>query len=231
MNALFVTGTDTGVGKTVVTAALAAAARHLGIAVSVCKPVQTGTADGDDDLAEITRLSTVTDVHPGFRYPLPMAPASAARRAGMPMPTRSGLRETITAADRGGLTLVEGAGGLLVDLADDGTTLADLATDFRAPVLVVVSAGLGTLNHTELTLEALAHRGIRCAGLMVGSWPGAPGETERDNLKALDELAALRGRLPAGAAALDPEEFGRCAVEAVWDHDWLRGLAGQPVHQ
>ena len=87
MTVLVVTGTDTGVGKTVATAALACHARLAGFDVAVCKPVQTGAADGDDDLAEVTRLSGVNELVSGWRYPEPLAPVAAAERAGMPLPT------------------------------------------------------------------------------------------------------------------------------------------------
>ena len=99
MSVLVVTGTDTGVGKTVATAALACHARLAGIDVAVCKPVQTGSADGDDDLADIGRLSGVTELHGLARFPEPMAPAAAAERAGMPLPTRKDLGSAVA---RGG---------------------------------------------------------------------------------------------------------------------------------
>jgi dethiobiotin synthetase len=94
--------------------------------------------------------------------------------------------------------LVEGAGGLLVRFADDGWTLADLARTLAAPVLVVAAAGLGTLNHTALTLECLAGRGVRHAGVVIGSWPARPGLAERTNLRG---LAMISGRPLAGALA------------------------------
>src|SRR5581483_1416620 len=93
--------------------------------------------------------------------------------------------------------IVEGAGGLLVRYDPDGTTIADLASMLAAPVLVVTTAGLGTLNHTALTLEALAARGLATAGVVIGSWPAAPGLAERSNL--IDLAGVLTGSMPEGA--------------------------------
>jgi dethiobiotin synthetase len=105
--------------------------------------------------------------------------------------------------------IVEGAGGLLVRYDEDGTTIADLARMLHAPVLVVCHADLGTLNHTALTLEALAGHGLDFAGVVIGSWPAEPDLACRSNIRDLETLAArpLSGALPAGAAALDPAEF------------------------
>lgn len=216
------TGTDTGVGKTVTTAALACAARLAGLDVAVCKPVQTGTDDGDDDLAEVHRLAGVTALHGGWRYPEPLAPVAAATRAGLPLPTRAELVESVRAVDAPGrLTLVEGAGGLLVELGADGVTLRDLAADLGAPVLLVVAPGLGTLNHTTLTLESLAGHGIPCAGLVIGAWPRNPGVAEQGNRSDLAALAPVRAVLPAGAASTPDFE---AISTAVFDSDWLTDL-------
>jgi dethiobiotin synthetase len=226
VSVLVVTGTDTGVGKTVATAALACAARLAGIDVVVCKPVQTGTADGDDDLAVISRLSGVDRVVGSWRYPEPLAPAAAAERAGLPLPNRVELDVLLRVIDHSRqLTLVEGAGGLLVELGDNGVTLRDIARDAHAPVLVVVSAGLGTLNHTALTLEALTAQRIPCAGLVIGAWPADPGPAELTNREALACMAPLRAVLPAGAAALPSDEFAQMSAGGI-DRDWLEELAG-----
>ncbi len=226
MSVLVVTGTDTGVGKTVATAALACAARLAGIDVVVCKPVQTGTADGDDDLAVVSRLSGIDRVVGSWRYPEPLAPAAAAERAGVPLPNRVELDVLLRVIDHSRqLTLVEGAGGLLVELGDSGVTLRDIARDAHAPVLVVVSAALGTLNHTALTLEALAAQRIPCAGLVIGAWPADPGPAELTNREALARMAPLRAVLPAGAAALAPDQFEQMSAAGI-DRDWLGELAG-----
>jgi len=105
--------------------------------------------------------------------------------------------------------LVEGAGGLLVRLDSDGGTLADVAWSIAAPVLIVAHAGLGTLNATELTAEALRRRGISCAGVVVGSWPAEPDLAARCNLDDLPVVAnaPLVGALPEGAGALPATEF------------------------
>ncbi|MFL0178916.1 MULTISPECIES: dethiobiotin synthase [unclassified Mycobacterium] len=226
MTVLVITGTGTGVGKTIATAALAGAARQAGLDVAVCKPVQTGIADGDDDLAEVGRLSGVTELFAAARYPAPLAPLAAAAQAGMALPTRAELLAMIRAADRPGrLTLVEGAGGLLVELAADGVTLRDLAVDLGAAVLVVVDAGLGTLNHTALTLESLAGQGLSCAGLVIGSWPAQPDPAATSNRGALARQAPVRAVLPAGSARLGAAEFAAMSA-AAFDTDWVRTLAG-----
>jgi dethiobiotin synthetase len=218
---LVVTGTDTGVGKTVATAALACHARLAGIDVAVCKPVQTGSPR-DDDIADVGRLSGVAGLSAGWRYPEALAPVAAAQRAGMTLPTRTELVASVREVDAA-LTLVEGAGGLLVELGSNGATLRDMALDLAAPVLIVVAAGLGTLNHTALTLEALAAQGIPCAGLVIGAWPKDPGAAEEDNREALAELAPMRAVLPAGASALSGDEFEAMSA-AAFDRDWVASL-------
>jgi len=214
---VLITGTGTGVGKTIATAALASCARD----VAVCKPIQTGA---DDDLAEVARLSGATELVSVARYPEALAPVAAAAAAGRSLPSAQEIIAAVRAVDRPGrLTLVEGAGGLLVELAAGGVTLRDLAVELVAPVLVVCEAGLGTLNHTALTLEALEHKGISCAGLVIGSWPENPGAAEAFNRGALEDLAPVRAVLPAGAATLSPVDFSMMARDA-FDPDWVAGL-------
>ena len=224
MSIVVITGTDTGVGKTIATAALACHARLVGLDVAVCKPVQTGTDDGDDDLAEVARLSGVTALTSGWTYPEPLAPVAAAHRAGLTLPTRAELLGLVTGTVLPGrLTLVEGAGGLLVELGADGVTLRDLAAELDASVLVVARAGLGTLNHTVLTVEALAGQRIPCAGVVVGSWPSDPGAAETSNRQMLDAIAPVRAVLPAGAGSLDPAAFAELSSQA-FPPGWAKTL-------
>ena len=217
--AVVVSGTGTGVGKTVVTAALAALAAAAGRRVAVAKPAQTGVGPGEPgDLEEVRRLSGVTDLHELHRYPDPLAPATAARRAGQPavdLPAAA-ARLAGLAAGRD-LLLVEGAGGLLVRYDESGGTLADLAGLLGAPVLLVARAGLGTLNETALTLEALDRRGLALAGLVIGAWPAEPDLADRCNLADLADLAGrpLDGVLPAGAGRLEPGAFAGLAAAAL----------------
>jgi len=208
---LVVSGTGTGVGKTVVTAAVAALAATRGASVAVVKPAQTGVAPGEaGDLHHVYRLAGVTDLHEHARYPDPLSPAAAARHSGLPALDLhdSAARVRGLAADRD-LVVVEGAGGLLVRYDDEGLTIADLARDLSAPVLVVADPALGTLNHTALTLEALAHRGIALAGVVLGSWPDEPDLACRSNVRDLETLSArpLSGAVRDGAGDLDGPEF------------------------
>jgi dethiobiotin synthetase len=208
---LIISGTGTEIGKTVVTAAVAALAAARGGGVAVVKPAQTGMAPGEPgDLAEVTRLAGVTDTHEYARYPDPLSPAAAARLSGLPPLSLSQAAADIgkLSEDRA-LVLVEGAGGLLVRYDEEGATLADLARELAAPVLVVADPKLGTLNHTALTLESMALRGVELAGVVLGSWPEEPDLAMRSNLRDLETLAArpLAGALPAGAGKLDAPEF------------------------
>jgi dethiobiotin synthetase len=221
VSVLVVTGTDTGVGKTIATAALACAARLAAIDVAVCKPVQTGSP-ADDDLADIRRLSGVSALHGSWRYPEPLAPAAAAQRSGLPLPTRAELVAEVRGA-RAELTLVEGAGGLLVEIGAGGTTLRDVACELGASVLVVVRPALGTLNHTALTLEALAAQSLSCAGLVIGAWPTDPGVAEEGNREALTQLAPVRAVLPAKAGRLSRAEFKEMSA-AAFDPAFLTSL-------
>jgi dethiobiotin synthetase len=211
MSILAITGTGTGVGKTVVTAALAALAAARGASVAVVKPAQTGVGrDEPGDLAEVARLAGITDTHEFARYPDPLSPAAAARLSGLPaLDPADTVKRIHELADSHRLVLVEGAGGLLVRFDEDGTTLADLARELRAPVLLVAEPALGTLNHTALTLESMAARGVEPAGVVLGSWPQTPDLAMRSNIRDLEMLAArpLAGAIQANAAALDAAEF------------------------
>jgi len=115
------------------------------------------------------------------------------------------------------LVLVEGAGGLLVRYDPDGGTIADLAASLDAPVVVVAAAGLGTLNHTALTLEALAARKLANGGVVIGSWPRQPGLAELANLADLQVIAdgPLAGVLPEGAGAQNQAAFLAAAMEGL----------------
>jgi dethiobiotin synthetase len=211
VSVLVVTGTGTGVGKTVVTAAVAALAAARGSRVAVVKPAQTGVGAAEPgDLAAVRRLAGVTDLHELARYPDPLSPAAAARHSGLvPVDLRSATARVRELADERDLVLVEGAGGLLVRYDEEGGTVADLAHELAADVLVVVDPSLGTLNHTALTLEAMAHRGLALAGIVIGAWPAEPDLACRSNVRDLETLAArpLAGALPAGAGTLDGAEF------------------------
>ena len=215
MTALLVTGTGTGVGKTVVTAALAALALDRGARCTVVKPAQTGVPDdAPGDLADVERLAgrglrTVELV----RYPDPLSPAAAARLSGRPPLDLAACVELVLRLDAvRDLVLVEGAGGLLVRMTDDAT-LADVAALLAAPVLVVAAAGLGTLNATELTVEALRRRGLACPGVVVGAWPAAPDLAARCNLCDLPATSGvpLLGAVPEGAGGLDAAEYATVA--------------------
>lgn len=219
---LVVTGTDTEVGKTAVTAATAAVLTGAGLSVTAYKPVQTGVAPGEPgDMAEVHRLSGVATAE-GCRLREPMAPRPAAALEAAILPSLADHAATITRlAATHDHVLVEGAGGLLVELTDDGETLADLVSALPdVGVVLVARSALGTLNHTMLTREALSHRGIRLIGTLIGSWPAEPGVIEnsnRDHLSSLPE--GLLGVIPAGAPALAPEHFRAAAPT------WLDGLA------
>lgn len=220
MTDLFVTGTDTGVGKTLVAAALC---RTRPGSVYV-KPVQSGGADGDDDAADVAALAGVPTVVGPVLGPS-LAPGVAARLAGEPL-LEEELVEVVAgarAAHPGRSLVVEGAGGLLVELTSDGRTCADLAATLGLPVVVVARPGLGTLNHTTLTVRELERRGLELAGVVVNGYPPAPDLATRTNLAELDRITG--GRLVGVVPLLDPPGPQILADAGAWLAAALGGTA------
>ncbi|MFG2727348.1 dethiobiotin synthase [Streptomyces canus] len=228
MPVLVITGTGTEVGKTVATAAVAAAALAAGRTVAVLKAAQTGVRpDEPGDADEVARLAGAVTKAELARYPEPLAPATAARRAGLkPVHPHEIAEAAAKLATEHDLVLVEGAGGLLVRFDHEGGTLAHAAELLRAPVLVVASAGLGTLNTTELTAGELRRRKLELAGVVIGSWPDSPDLASRCNLADLPDVAGapLLGALPVGTGRLAPADFRAAApgwlaprLDGTWD--------------
>ncbi len=172
---LAVVGTDTGIGKTIVTAALVARARSEGVDAVAIKPAQTGYPEDDDagfvqwaceDEDAATRLQT---------YEEPLAPAVAARRAEEAIQYESLLADTCERLSDSSIDIgiVEGAGGLRVPLSNEpDREIVDLVADLGVPALVVARSGLGTLNHTALTVEALRAREIPVTGVVLNRHEG-----------------------------------------------------------
>lgn len=213
-----VTGTNTDVGKTVATAAIAAVLKRCGVDVVAAKPIQTGEEPGRGDASAVEKLAGIATFE-RWRYPEPLAPNLAARRAGIQTPSLDEVAEwirSLDAPDR--VVLVEGAGGLLVRLADD-YTLADLAKATGAPVVVVTSLGLGSLNLAELTCVQARAMGLEVLGLIGGSMPDNPDLPTSLNVEELPEVtgADYWGHLQEGSGRLDPERFAKVAWDAIGD--------------
>ena len=201
----FVTGTDTGVGKTLAAAALCRADREAGRTVLYAKPVQTGLQPAEPGDAAFVAAAATVPVVECLRFPEPLAPAVAAERAGQVIDVDGLLADLQKAGDGFDRLVVEGAGGLLVPLWGP-VTMAELADALGAGLVVVTRPALGTLNHTALTLEAADSRGLPVDGLVVSGWPADPGVTELTNLERLSEMAPVLGLLPeySGVDTADP---------------------------
>ncbi len=213
---VFVTGTDTGVGKTVASAALVLSEQAAGRRVAYCKPIQTGLTPGEPGDADFVAATTGVPVSEYLRLPDPLAPAVAAERAGVDIDVDELIKMVKAQAADVDVLIVEGAGGLLVPVTGD-VTMADLAGRLGARVVVVTRPDLGTLNHTALTLEAAHARGLDVAGLIVSGWPPEPHLTETTNLERLEAMAPVLGLVPfvdgldtaAPGALVEPALLGR----------------------
>jgi dethiobiotin synthetase len=201
----FVTGTDTGVGKTLAAAALCRADREAGRTVLYAKPVQTGLEPAQAGDAAFVAAAAKVPVIECLRFPEPLAPAVAAERAGEVIDVAALLTDLEKAGDGFDRVVVEGAGGLLVPIWG-AVTMADLADALGAGLVVVSRPSLGTLNHTALTLEAANNRGLPVDGLVISGWPSDPGVTEQTNLERLSDMAPVLGVLPdyPGLDTADP---------------------------
>lgn len=231
---LFVTGTDTGVGKTLVAAALARYARRCGLRVAVMKPCETGVDDpgglgADGRLLRWAAGSTDDDrlISP-YRFPAALSPAQAAGQAGVridPGVIAEAFQELSRERD---LLVVEGAGGLMVPI-QGGFLMADLARLLQLPLLVVSRPQLGTINHTLLTIFAARCMELPIAGFLINRMPGAPDPAEREAPHLLAALASadLLGVLPDVVGT--PQEQVERLVDAITtlpSRPWLHGILG-----
>ncbi|MGL5406922.1 MAG: dethiobiotin synthase [Propionibacteriaceae bacterium] len=220
----FVTGTDTDVGKTVATAVLAAYAQQNGIDVVVIKPAQTGLIadEPNGDSETVAYLAGLNDkqVQEWSRLPEPLAPTTAAHRAGVQLPDVAEIADRLCAlANQHEQLLVEGAGGVLVGIDSAGATLIDLgkaliARGITPATIVVARSGLGTLNHTGLTVNALRDAGLPVAGIIIGSWPQHPDLASSCNRDDLTRIAPLLACLPENIGT-DPTVVQQVAAELV----------------
>jgi dethiobiotin synthetase len=183
MNGYFVTGTDTGVGKTYVTAALAKRARQLGKRVFAWKPIETGCGLVNGQLVGEDQEAISSDWQEGelrglYRFRRPVAPLMAARMEGEIDPER--IVETFRLGATADLVLVEGAGGWRVPITDD-LDMSGLAKRLGLPVIVVARGTLGTINHTLLTVEAVRRDGQEVAAVVLSCRPGEPPDFVEEN--------------------------------------------------
>jgi dethiobiotin synthetase len=199
MRGLFVTGTGTGVGKTVLSAVLLAAIAAAGEQVRAHKPVVTGlddTPEGwppDHELLASIAGMTPEQVAP-LRYGPAVSPHLAAELAGEradPERIAADAEAALRSADELGATLIiEGVGGLLVPIAED-FTVRDLAARLQLPLLIAASPGLGTINHTLLTLEAARTAGLDVRAVVLTPWPAQPNAMEQSNRATIARLGAV----------------------------------------
>jgi dethiobiotin synthetase len=209
----FVTGTDTGVGKTVVAASIVARLRQRGVAVRALKPLITGLEDPPDPvwprdhelLAQVAGATPQETILAG--YGPAVSPHLAAELTGTPPPSPSQLAADVIASAGASETLVvEGVGGLLVPLGPDGDVRA-LAVALGLPVVVVARPGLGTINHTLLTLEAARRVGLRVAGVVLTPWPGRPDSMLRSNRATIARIGHAEVSTLSFVAAPQPREL------------------------
>lgn len=180
-----IVGTDTGVGKTYITAAVVGALREAGCDARAVKPVQTGFPD--DDRAVIASVCGDSEAAVCLRYfEEPLAPAVAAKREEVDLSYPTLRRETADALNDSTIGIVEGIGGLRVPLAD-GHEVVDLVADLGCSAVIVARAGLGTLNHTALTLEALSRRDVPVLAVVLNQYEDAT-TAERSNPDVLRSM-------------------------------------------
>lgn len=228
MNGVFITGTDTGVGKTIVAAVIARLIADAGLRTGIMKPVTSGCSERDgvrisDDaelLAYGARLEALPPEAVPYLLTAPIAPSEAAAKEGVRIDLERIAAEYETLAAQHDFMVVEGAGGLMVPLAG-GLLVADLIRRLGLPVIVVARPGLGTVNHTCLTCFAARQMDIPVIGIIISGFPDAPDEAEESAPHLIASLAGapILGIFPR-IAADDP----RVVVDTLADR-----VAGDPL--
>jgi dethiobiotin synthetase len=225
---LFVTGTGTEVGKTVVAAAIANSERQAGRSVAVFKPAVSGlddypltpeTWDGAPQLPDHVLLRLAAGSTQGddevapYRFGPPVSPHLAAELAGEPIDPDRLRGAGLAATENADLLICEGVGGFLVPLTES-YLIRDLARDLSLPVLIVATPGLGTINHTLLTIECVRNAGLEVASVVLNRWPEEPSEIERSNLETIERLGGARVETLPKLDLCRPESWP--ALAPVW---------------
>lgn len=226
MRGCFVTAVDTGVGKTVVAAAIAAGLRAQGVRVAACKPVVTGL-DDDETVPGVpfdhVLLARCTGQSPQDVTPVTFGPAVsphlAAALVGTPLASEALVAHARGVGASAEAVVVEGVGGLLVPLSER-YLVRDFAVELGLPVVVVARPGLGTINHTLLTVEAARAVGLHVAAIVLNPWPDAPTTMEADNRRTIAGLTGVRVHTLARLPELTVD--GLTTAGSTWPLlDWL----------
>ncbi len=224
MPGLFVTGTGTGVGKTIVSGALLAAMRGAGRQVRAYKPVVTGLAEPpgqwppDHELLALAAGMLPEQVTP-LRFGPAVSPHLASSLANEPIDAVTLVEHAKATASAGETLIVEGVGGLLVPLTDD-FTVRDLAVELALPLLIAASPGLGTINHTLLTVEAARAVGLSVAAVVLTPWPSEPSQMERSNCETIARLGTIEVATLDEIASPDIANLAGLGERVPW-RDWL----------
>lgn len=225
MRGLFVTGTGTGVGKTILSAALVAAMRAAGEPVRAYKPVVTGLDEPpgewppDHELLALAAGMEPEEVAP-FRYGPAVSPHLAAALADQPIDPAALVARAREHADR--MLVVEGVGGLLVPLTEN-YNVRDLAVELALPVVIAASPGLGTINHTLLTLEAARAVGLDVVAVVLTPWATKPSRMERSNREAIAGLGKVEVCGLGVAANSNDKPLARTGSPLPWQK-WLQTI-------
>jgi dethiobiotin synthetase len=243
LRGLFVTGTDTGVGKTILSAALAAAMTAGGERVRAFKPVVTGLDDADGGAVaggadpsgagaahpagawppDHVLLAAAAGMDPEDVAPLRFGPAVsphlAARVQDTPIDPRMLLEHARASAAAGTVLVAEGVGGLLVPLAED-YSVCDLAADLGLPLLIAARPGLGTINHTLLTIRAARAAGLEVLAVVLTPWPARPSAIELSNRETIARLGEVEVGTLSPLSGPDPTALARAGGELPWTR-WL----------
>jgi dethiobiotin synthetase len=230
---LFVTGTDTGVGKTVLSAALVAAMAQAGKRVRASKPVVTGLAEppaaGAGWPSDHELLARVAGMSPEEVSPLRLGAAASPHLAAElerahiePNQLVAGARSAARDAE---VVVVEGVGGLLVPLAP-GYLLRDLAVALGLPVLIAARPGLGTINHTLLTLQAAHAAGLDVRAVVLTPWPSRPDAVERSNLETIATLGGVEVVTLPTVSGPHAEELAHAGEQLPWRR-WIDTQRGR----
>lgn len=215
LRGLFVTGTDTGVGKTVVAGAICAALVARGVRVAAFKPVVTGIDDEPGEWPPDHELlaaaagggQSPAKVSPA-RFGPPVSPHLAAELAGTVLEPRMLVEAARRAAGEADLLVCEGVGGLMVPLTP-GYLIRDFAVDLALPVVVAARPGLGTISHSLLTVEAARAAGLRVAAVVMTPWPEAPSPMEASNRQTVERLGGVEVH---GLARTTPGDLARAGA-------------------